>query len=140
MEHYPGFTLETRNGVHVYRVNDITRQAVDAWYAVDKAQSRHAAETNRHVLRLWYLERLLFPTPYFTVKSRQAIQETPANIYESTAVVTNNPLGFQMMRAFVNRNMPDRAMTQMRLFQAEDEALLWLQARRATVDALLAGE
>lgn len=140
MQYHPGFTLEERDGIYIYRITDITRPTVDAWYEIDKQQSITCAATTGHALRMWSIERMVFPTPYFTSKANLAMAETPDALYESTAVVIVNPLGFATLRAFFNRNLPERAKTAFRLFQSEAAAFEWLEERRRAVAQLLRGD
>lgn len=137
MEQFPGFTVEERDGIFVYRVTDITRAAVDAWYEVDKQQSLTCATTTGHVMRMWYLERLVFPTPYFITIANLAVQETPDSLYESTAVVVLNAIGYNTMRSIFNRTVSYRTKAMFRVFQKESPALLWLEERRVSVAAML---
>lgn len=137
MEEFPGFTLTQTDGIHVYHVTDITRAAVDAWYVVDKQQSIDAANTTRHVRRLWVLEKVIYPTPYFISVAQKAIDETPPNLYESTAVVVAGSIAYNMMSLVFNRSLKMRQQTAFRIFHQEAAAIAWLNDRRQVVDTLL---
>ncbi|PJF43145.1 MAG: hypothetical protein CUN55_09215 [Phototrophicales bacterium] len=140
METYPGFTVEQKDGIYIYRIYDITRAAVDAWYEVDRQQSLACVETTRHAMRLFYLDRFIFPTPYFTAKLHQANQNAPQNLYESAAVVIPNGIVFNMLDLFLNRHNPSPQRTARRVFREEPPAIAWLQKRQQIVEQLLQAE
>lgn len=130
MQTYPGFTLHTQDGIYIFRIYDITREAVDAWYEADKAQSIASAAITGHAMRLMHITNLIFPTTYFASKLRQSNAETPAELYESTAIVIHNPLAFHTVRTFLQRDVPNFERNVRRFFQTEAPATEWLLERR----------
>lgn len=142
METYPGFTLENRDGIYIYRVHEISRAAVDAWYATDIAQMEAAMASTRHVPRLLHLTRLIFPTPYFNARLHETNELTPAALYESTAILVSSAVMYNTMRPFINRDLSKRNLSRntRQLFSNEDRAMTWLIERRQTVDELIAAE
>lgn len=133
IQNYPGFTLEKRDDIYVYTINTITRAAVDAWFETDIAQANEAATTTGHVLRLYHLAKLIFPTPYWRTKLHESHDLTPPNLYESTAVVITNPTVYHTIRTLLQRDLPAHGRNVRGIFQDEASGLHWLDTRRELV-------
>lgn len=138
VETYPGFTYEYRENIYFYRVFEISRAAVDAWFETDIAQMQTALTTTRHVLRLVHLTRLIFPTPYFTARLRESNNVTPNTLFESTAMLVSSAMVYNTMRPFINRDLSNINRNARQLFSNEARALAWLKQRQDYISGLVA--
>ena len=125
-----GITVEQwDNGITVYRVHDLRRSTVDAWftYAAEADEIGYAA--GRHVRSIYDLRKAGWPTPYTISEAIRGANSTIPDIRESVAVLVRDNIGFQMVRITINR-LTRKARQSIRLFLHEDDALAWLEERR----------
>lgn len=135
MQKYNGFDVDKRGQVYIYYFHAIDRATVDEWYVVDGNQTREAATTTNHAMRVWVFQKLLFPTPYLSTKADQAVKDTPPELYESNALVISHPVAFRTMSLFLTRILSKRDRTEFRIFRSVEDAVRWLETRRVAIDS-----
>lgn len=115
------------NGIHRLLLTKTTRKVVDA--VVEKAMSIdetcHAA--HEHACFLYVLDNVSF-TPYLLHKVVQAVQSTPSDLRESTAVVGNN-FTINIVRSLIIPRVAIKARQSTQFFTDEQDALEWLTQR-----------
>lgn len=126
-----GFRYELRDDVHIFYIRSVDRRTVDALYELGTTQNRQAAETSGHLMRVWIAEKLVFPTPYLKDKLMESIRNTPHHLYISTALVLSDPMTFWAVSTFLRRTMTVRQRTEVQVCRTLEEALEWLDKRRA---------
>lgn len=130
MEHYPGFTVEhNEHGIYVMRVQAITRAGVDAYIVADIVQSKAAAAATNHCMRMYVLEGMVFPTPYLLGRLNDAVSETPDALYESSAIVVSNRIGYSSISTLINRRIDIRDKSAFRAFRDIESGTAWLLLR-----------
>lgn len=128
-----GFRFEDRNGIYIYFVSAVDRATVDAMYELGHSQNRIAAETTGHLMRVWVIEKLLFPTPYVKEKLSTSIQATADHLVISTALVLSDTVAFWGTSMFLRRVMTTRRRTDVQIFKTLEQALEWMEKRRALI-------
>lgn len=130
MKQQSHFKLDIREDIYIYRVSAITRDVVDQLFAADQAQNEHAMRTTKHALRLWVIEKLLFPTPYLKAKIDQGVRVAPPDLNVSIAIVLRDQIALRVLSFFIQRIMNNRPNTTMRIFNDEPTAIEWLNHQR----------
>lgn len=133
MENQPSFGYEVRNGVYIYSVRSVDRHAVDELFEAAIAQNQTAIAENTHLMRIWVIEKLLFPTPYLREKLTQAAQDIPDTLRLSTGVVMLNMKALWSGVLFLRRLMPQKRMLDLEFFSTIDEALVWMEKRHRII-------
>lgn len=119
------------NGIHRFHITKMTRDTVDA--IVERAMQidKIFHENEGHACFLYILDDVPF-TPYLLQKVIQAVQTTPADLCESTAVVAKNfTLG--IFRSLIVPRVSAKARQSTQFFTDEQEAREWLVARIAAL-------
>lgn len=134
MKQFPGFSVETTaEGIYIIRGHGMSREAVDAFFEQDAVQSQAAAATTGHVMRCYIVEKVLFPTPYFLAKANDAVANTPAGLYESSAFVLTTKMVYSAFSAFLNRRLNPRSESVFRVHKDLESALAFLRQRHLSV-------
>lgn len=125
-----GFRLEVQDGVYIYHVSDIDRDTVDQLVATERDQWDRAMQNNNHALRVWVIEKVLYPTPYLSTKMEETLQAAPPDLNISTAVVVNDATQLRVMSLFLQRLMHSRLRTEFQIVHSLADALAWVADRR----------
>lgn len=124
-----GFSYEIRDdGIIVYRLANLRREAVDDFVEVSHNFDVAAYEAGRHSRCLLDISELSFPTPYAVKRIQQNTEASPDGLRESYAVVTPTSAIYTFARTIINR-LPHAKAQPIRLFHNADEAFAWLEQR-----------
>jgi len=122
-----GFSYQIRDdGIIVYHFQDARRATIDAWLAVSVQHDAEAIAQGKHSGRLYVVSPTALPTPYSLARLTEADnQATSSGLRESTAILVQNKLMYQLLATFAKR-LPKRAQSTIRFFYDEEEAVAWL--------------
>lgn len=123
-----GLTYEQLpNGIHKFVVNDVTQETIDCFYEKSHAIDLAEYEAGSHA-RYLYVGNVFGLSPYFILKLIQLAQDTPDNMVESMAIVSNSFIA-KIARNAIFRKTPLRTLQATAFFLTEEEAIEWLEHR-----------
>lgn len=128
---YEGLTVVEDGDITIYNIRAIDRVTVDALAEWILQKNIEASDNgNQHVLRVWSIDAVIYPTPYLSTTITRLLQQTPQDIQTSTAIVAGSAVPLRVMTAFLRRVLSSRRLTTYHFVRSMDEAREWLETQR----------
>src|SRR5687767_7105944 len=115
------------NQIHRFYIIEMTRETVDAVVSQAMAIDKACDTAKQHACFLYVLDGVPF-TPYLLHRVIHAVQNTPATLIESSAVVGDN-FTLRLFRSLIMTRVADKARQSTQFFSDETTARVWLLQR-----------
>jgi hypothetical protein len=115
--------------IHRFYITQMNRETVDAVVGHAMAIDKACDAARQHACFLYVLDGVPF-TPYLLHRVIHAVQNTPATLIESSAVVGDN-FTLRLFRSLIMSRVADKARQSTQFFNDEDAARAWLLERVA---------
>lgn len=119
---------EHDDGIKVYRLIDLRRETVDAFYEMNLSNGTEKINADQHSRSLVDVSRLTFPTPYAAKRFQTLATIRPPESRSSVAVLTPSHQVYMFARTILS-HLSRQQQSHIHLCHTEEEALAWLDAR-----------
>ncbi|MAU10330.1 MAG: hypothetical protein CL607_10950 [Anaerolineaceae bacterium] len=124
-----GCTYEMRDdGIAHFVFLNLKRDAVDVFVDTLKVIVQERVAAQQHSRTLVDASLLTMPTPYAVKRFQELVIDKPDKLRSSVAIITPSKMINTFTRTIFTRMPPDKK-SHILLFNTEEEALLWLDAR-----------
>ncbi|MCA9881963.1 MAG: hypothetical protein H6670_00185 [Anaerolineaceae bacterium] len=131
-----GLTFYVRaDGTEIYIFEDTRSDTMNAWSQIATERDLLASAEQRHLVCLYDLRGCSFG-PYAALRTYETVQQTPASIRQSVAVITGDNAITRTLQSIIRRLTKPNLQQSILLFNDNASAEDWLNQRRTEMDFL----
>lgn len=120
--------LIREDGINVFRLSDLRRESVDAFFEANLKLGTEAILAGRHARSLIDVSTLVMPTPYAIKKFQELVTKRPSGGRSSVAILTPAGPAYTFGRTILSR-ISTSHKAHLQLFNSEEAAFGWLDER-----------
>ncbi len=118
--------------IHSFTFSDMSKETVDAAYAIITSLNKDYAEKGIHLQYLYILDDMHY-TPYVLQKIKQSLAQISPELQHSSAVVADTFLA-RILQTMIVPHIAKVIMQEVQFFTTEGEAFEWLASRQEDSD------